>query len=482
MSTRSPVHEVEGFQPTLPSKHLPEVEIREMPEPPASIWRIVGPGVIGAGVGLASGEFILWPYISSQVGLVFLWGALVGVIVQWFLNMEIERYTLATGETALTGFSRYWRHWGLFFGILIYFANLWPGWATSSATLVTFLFGGGDPVPIAIAILLLVGASLTLAPVVYDALERVIFLKVAVVGIFFIVAAFAAITSDAVGELSNTVTHFGQFPGELEFAVLLGAIAFAGAGGGQNLCQSNWIRDKRYGMGRYVPRLVSPITGHEEPAAGTGYAFEPTERNLSRWKAWWRFANIEQLATFVVITLVAIAFTSMLAYSTVFGQPDLPDDINFLKVEGDRLNELVGSWMGPLFWGIGAFSLLAASMGIVDYTSRVAADILKVNYLRRSKVSESRLYFALVWGLVLIGCGILLLGLDQPLLLLVISACVGGVMMFVYSILLLVMNRRSLPQAIRVRSYRVAALVFSACFFGVLSVITIIEQGRQLFE
>jgi len=25
---------------------------------------------------------------------------------QFFINMEIERYTLATGETALTGFSR----------------------------------------------------------------------------------------------------------------------------------------------------------------------------------------------------------------------------------------------------------------------------------------------------------------------------------------------------------------------------------------
>jgi hypothetical protein len=481
MSTRSPVHE-EGFTPTLPSKHLPAVETRELPEPPASIWKIVGPGIVGAGVGLASGEFILWPYISSQVGLVFLWGALVGVIVQWFLNMEIERYTLATGETALTGFSRYWRHWGLFFAILIYFANLWPGWATSSATLTTFLFGGGDPVPIAIGILLLVGLSLTLAPVVYDALERVIFLKVAVIGIFFIVCAFAVITRDAVGELSNTVTSFGQFPGQLDFAVLLGAIAFAGAGGGQNLCQSNWIRDKRYGMGQYVPRLVSPITGHEEPAAGTGYVFEPTERNLSRWNAWWRFANIEQLSTFVVITIITIAFTSMLAYSTVFGQPNLPDDINFLEVEGNRLNELVGSWMGPLFWGIGAFALLAASMGIVDYTSRVAADVLKVNYLRRSSVTESRLYFALVWGLVVIGCAILLVGIDQPLLLLVISACVGGVMMFVYSILLLIMNRRSLPEPIRVRSYRIAALVFGACFFGVLSVITIIEQGRQLFE
>jgi len=34
------------------------------------------------------------------------------VVTQFFINMEIERYTLATGETALTGFSRYWRHWG----------------------------------------------------------------------------------------------------------------------------------------------------------------------------------------------------------------------------------------------------------------------------------------------------------------------------------------------------------------------------------
>ena len=184
----------------------------------------------------------------------------------------------------------------------------------------------------------------------------------------------------------------------------------------------------------------------------------------------------------MAITIITITFTSLLAYSTVFGQPDLPDDINFLQVEGEQLNELVGAWMGPLFWGIGAFSLLAASMGIVDYTSRIAADILKVNYLRDSSISESRLYFRLVWGLVIIGCAILLVGLDQPLLLLVISACVGGVMMFIYSILLLFMNRKSLPEPLQVRSYRIGALVFAACFFGVLSAITVIEQGGKLFE
>ena len=117
----------------FPTRNLGKPELKPMPDEPAQ-WRLIGPGIVAAGVGLASGEFILYPYIASQVGLVFVWAAVVGLVTQFFINMEIERYTLATGETVLTGFSRYWRHWGLFFALLTYFANLWPGWATSSAT------------------------------------------------------------------------------------------------------------------------------------------------------------------------------------------------------------------------------------------------------------------------------------------------------------------------------------------------------------
>ena len=127
---------------------LPFREVRELPEPPRNYWRLVGPGIVAGGVGLSSGEFVLWPYIASQVGLVLLWGALIGVVTQFFLNMEVERYTLATGETVLTGFNRFWRHWGLLFAVMGYFANLWPGWAISSATLTSYLFGGN---PTAIA-------------------------------------------------------------------------------------------------------------------------------------------------------------------------------------------------------------------------------------------------------------------------------------------------------------------------------------------
>jgi hypothetical protein len=100
-----------GLRPTVadafPSKHLPRPEVRDLPDAPLRYRKLIGPGIIAAGVGLASGEFILFPYIASQVGLVFVWAAMVGLVTQYFINLEIERYTLATGETALTGFSRY---------------------------------------------------------------------------------------------------------------------------------------------------------------------------------------------------------------------------------------------------------------------------------------------------------------------------------------------------------------------------------------
>jgi hypothetical protein len=391
---------------------------------------------------------------------------------------EIERYTLATGETALTGFSRFWRHWGLVFAIMTYFANLWPGWVTSSATLVTYLFGGKASF-IAIGMLVVIGLILTLAPVVYVVLEKAQMLKVAAVVLLFVVGAVFAVGAQAWSDLPQVVTTPRIPAAELGFAVLLGALAFAGAGGGQNLVQSNWIRDKGFGMGTYVPRLVSPITGAPEAAPSTGYVFDPTPQNMARWRGWWRFANIEQLATFVLITFLTIMFTSLLAYSTVFGQEGLKNSIDFIKAEGVVLADRVGPWFQYFFWFIGAFSLFAAALGIVDYTSRLAADVIKTSY--RRDANESKVYAGLVWGLVVIGIVVLLAGFSQPIVLLIVSAVVGGFMMFIYSILLILINRRILPEPIRVRGWRLAGLIWSILLFGTLSALTFSDQLGKLF-
>ncbi len=463
---------------SFPTKNLPRPEVRDLPDAPLKYRKLIGPGIIAAGVGLASGEFILFPFIASQVGLVFVWAALVGLVTQYFINLEIERYTLATGETALTGFSRYWRHWGLVFACLTYFANLWPGWATSSATLASYIFGG-TPRYIAIGMLVVIGLILTLAPVVYVALERAQMIKVAAVLLLFVVGAIFAVGADAWGDAPQIVTR-PQIPVEaLGFATLLGALAFAGAGGGQNLVQANWIRDKGFGMGAFVPRLVSPITGQPEAAPSTGFVFEPTPKNMSSWRGWWKFANLEQIFTFVLITFVTILFTSLLAYSTVFGREGLASDISFIQTEGEVLGDRVGPWFQYFFWIIGSFSLFAAALGIVDYTSRLAADVIKTSYARNA--NESKIYAGLVWGLIAVGIVVLLLGFDQPIVLLVIAAVVGGFMMFIYSGLLILINRRTLPAAIRVRGVRLGMLIWAIALFGTLSVLTFRAQLENLF-
>ena len=185
--------------------------VRDLPDPPTNLWRIVGPGVVAAGVGISSGEFILWPYIASQVGLVFLWAAILGMTTQFFLNMEIERYTLATAQTAVAGFNRFWKHWGLVFAILVYFANLWPGWVMSSATLATYVFGG-NPRLIAVCALVVIGIALTLAPVVYVALERLIFVKIGAVVALITLAVVLVINAESWRALPAGLTKGASSP------------------------------------------------------------------------------------------------------------------------------------------------------------------------------------------------------------------------------------------------------------------------------
>jgi Mn2+/Fe2+ NRAMP family transporter len=281
------------------------------------------------------------------------------------------------------------------------------------------------------------------------------------------------------------VTSFGTFPGEIDLAILVGALAAAAAGGANNLVQSNWIRDKGFGMGRYAPRIVSPITGEEEAApTGDRFDFPVDEANLSRWQVWWKRANIEQFVSFVVIGLIAIFVFSLVAYSTVYRHPDLPDSsgFDFIALESDVLKSDVGNWFGTLFLVVGAVSLFAAALGIVDYVGRLVADVIYVGYTRRSRRwTESRLYFTVVWCLIAFGCTILLLGFDQPLVLLTISTVLGGGLMVIYTCLLLITNRRYLPKEIELGGFRRLVLIASVLLLGTVTVIVGIDQFKQLF-
>jgi hypothetical protein len=469
------------FDPTS-NGNLPPMPYRDMPQP-LPLSKVLGPSVILAGLGVGSGEYILWPFMTSTVGLGFLWAAVLSVTIQYFLNMEIERYTLATGETAVAGFVRFWKPWGILFCLFTIIPNMWPGWGTSGVTILTFLLGGGNVPLISIGVLVVSGIALTASPVVYQTLEKAQFFKVGLTLVFLSIAIVAAISPSAWAQLPAVVTHVGWFPDTsiLPVALVLSGLVFAGAGGCNNLAQSNWIRDKGFGMGVYIPRIVSPITGEEVAAPATGSMVRQDEENLRRFWTWWRVANKEQLVSFWFICIFSIVVFSTLAYSTVFGQ-NISGSANlaFIQAEGNALKRIVGPWFGTFFWVFGSLSMILVALGTIDYIARIVADVIKTVYCPASaRWTESRLYFLVAWGTIAAGSVILLSGFNQPLILLVIAACLNGMVMFVYSILLIQLNRRGLPPAIRVRGVRLAMLYFAVVFYGSFAGWLIVVQVRN---
>jgi hypothetical protein len=470
------------YAPEVRSDHLPPMEYRDMPEP-LPLRKVLGPSVILAGIGVGSGEYILWPYISANAGIGFLYLAVVGVTLQYFLNMEIERYTLATGETAIAGFARSWKPWGILFCVFAIVPNVWPGWGTAGATTFTYLIGGGNPNTIAIIVLIAIGVALTTSPVVYRALESAEFFKVGLTIVFLAIAIVAGISASAWGDLSQNVGNFGTLPtGDVAIATLLAGLVFAGAGGANNLVQSNWIREKGFGMGQYVPRIESPLTGEPEPQPSTGHMMRQDPENLRRFKGWWKVANKEQLVSFWAICLFSIIVFSVLAYSTVFGRELSEEaDFAFIEAQGQVLKDVVGPWFGSFFWIFGTISLVLVALGVVDYVARLSADVLKTLHLRDTESwSESKIYTAIVWTMCLVGCAILLSGFDAPLVLLVLSACLNGIVMFIYSALLIKLNRQGLPAAIRVRGFRFGVLIFCVAFYGFFAGWYVITQVGEL--
>ena len=287
----------------LPSKYLPAVGYRDLPEP-RGLRRYMGASIILTATALGSGELVLWPYITTQVGLGIVWLAVVGITMQFFLNMEIERYTLITGETAVTGFSRMWLPWGIVFVLGAILPNAWPGWASSGATVFTFIFNLSESaVPLIATIFLIsIGLAVTISPVIYQTLEKVEGFMIALILIFVVAAIALATTGEAWAQVVTDIPEVtGNLPAvvaQLGAASLFGAIVFAGAGGANNLVQSNYIRDKGMGMGINIPNIVSPVTGQEVAAPSLGYMVPSTKENERRWRQWWRIANWEQLITF----------------------------------------------------------------------------------------------------------------------------------------------------------------------------------------
>ncbi len=78
-------------------------------EPPQTLGRAllkIGPGLILAGAIVGTGELIATTNVGAKAGFVLLWLVVLSCIIKIFVQIELGRYTISSGETTLSGFRR----------------------------------------------------------------------------------------------------------------------------------------------------------------------------------------------------------------------------------------------------------------------------------------------------------------------------------------------------------------------------------------
>jgi hypothetical protein len=454
---------------------------KELPPAPR-LRKLIGPSFIILGLGLGSGEVVLWPYMASNYGLGILWGMALGITMQFFINMEVERYALINGESIFVGFTRLLRWLPLWFILSTFLGFGWPGIGLYGATLLSKVFGISNPNLVGIVVFLLIGLILSLGKVLYKTVETLQKYLICIGVPFIVILTFTLATKSDIVSLIQGIAGFGDIngvpyrflPEGLVLGTFLGAIAYAGAGGNLNLAQSCYIRDKGYGMGRYADRITSLITAKKKDRKAfklTGNTFIVTERNLHRFRSWWKTINAEHALIFWSLGLFTMLTLSLLAHVTTFGMEGNTEGITFVINEARIIGLRTIPVIGTLFLLVAGTMLTATQLTVLDSTSRIITE--NVLLLRKDAPRNvSKMYYAILWTQILFGITVFLSGFDQPMTLIVLGAVINAFSMFVYSGIILWLNNTVLVKELRPAPWRNLAMTATFLFLGTFSAVT----------
>lgn len=466
---------MKNFPPPLGLKTLPVA---------LPLKKIMGPSFIILGLGLGSGEVILWPYMASNYGLGVVWGMLVGITLQFFINMEVERYALVNGESIFVGFVRLLKWLPAWFIISTFLGFGWPGIGLYGATLLAQVFSIENSKLLGVFIFLGIGTILSVGKVLYDTVENLQKYLIAI-GVPFIViltyylADFTDIKTLALGLVGQGEINGDPYlflPVGLAMGTFLGALAYAGAGGNLNLAQSCYVRDKGYGMGKYAQKITGLMTDKNQNTtiSLSGHTFLVNAENLKRFNNWWRTINQEHLIVFWSLGLFTMLTLSLLAYLTTFGQNNATG-IDFVINEATAIAEQTWPILGTLFLIIAGVMLCATQLTILDSTSRIITENFLL-LLKKTSGNVSRIYYFVLWTQIIFGITIFLVGFDQPLKLILLGAIINAFSMFIYTGIILWLNNYLLAKELRPALWRNAVMGAIFLFLGVFCTITLLEK------
>jgi len=498
----SEVLQIGVSRPALPLEDLPTPE--EVFQAPrvgfkVLITRVLGPSMIALGVSIGSGEWLLGPLAFGRFGFIGLgWLITLSAILQTCYNVENARYTLATGEVPVVGFTRtppgmlFWAPATLF---VIYLGWIWGGWASAAGQSLFALFSGrtfdtANPAELETVRFIAIGLMI-LSLVVYlfgkkivRTLELIdtflVFFVLATLVILAVVFAPASLW----GTMLASVVVPGALPRGIDATTLGSIIGYTGFGAGMNFMLINYYRDHGYGMGHRTGFFSGLIGGERKEVLASGVTFRESESNARTWKRWFRFLVIDQWVVFFVGAMIGMFIPSVLVVAlTRSPGAALPTTANMPVYAATELGKQAG-WLFPFVLFLSALILFKTQTTILEMLIRNTTDtaIAMSARLRAWIAGEPRkFYYLLAIGFIVLISFIIHLALPTELL--QISANMANLASLIYPLVLIYLNRK-LPRPARARWVSNAVLVANVLFFGFffLNFVALQVAGKSLIQ
>ena len=465
-------------------------EESDLPERETSLWKMTGPGAVMVGLAIGSGEMVLWPWITAKFGASMAWAAVLAIFLQMWVNFEIGRWAVATGESAFTGFARLSRAFiYIFIGIL--FALSWlPGWARATAVCIRYIIfgleGPGTDWQWTIIVLGIVAIVLFGPKRIYATVERVIAVMIVVVVLGMVAVTFQLGSLSHVGELGRGLVNFGdiRLDDELTFMRFFGATVFVGAGGFGQLFYAYYLRDKGIGMGAQIPELTSALWDKGESHTEIGFRYRETDTNAWRFRDWFRYVLLDNVFFFFLLnTFVTLLF--------MFGSLAVFHSNGIVPSEGDiiwDLSQILASTMGAfghyLFLVIALCAMFSTQLAVTDGGNRIWTDILRTNFGFARKYTTSQCYLGLFvfFAVIAVFSTWFFETFDVGVLdFFFISAVLNGIGMAIWIPLVLYMNLTMLPKSAKPRALNIIMVSLAGLFYLSLAVYTCWLELAALF-
>lgn len=474
---------------------LPDWQSGDLPEPlpptGRNILRTIGPGAILLAGSIGGGEWIVGPLMAVKYGTEILWIATLAIVLQMIFNLEAIRYTLATGEPILSGILRMNpgpKFWAPVF-VLAGIAQLaTPGLALGCANVLFAALAGreaaaGDAGPlmwISYGVLAVAVVMLLSGKSVERTLERLSWAMVVFIFTFLLVANVLFVPLDVWSRTAAGFLMPRAIPANMDILLLGVFAATAGSGGLGNLVVSNWVRDKGWGMAASVGSIGGAFAGEQKTLAPVGTVFPPTPDNLKKWTVWWKYCLLDQTALWAGGCVVGMFLNVNLALAIV---PE-NTEISGYSVGAFQARYMAERlWVG--FWALcllnGFWILFSTQLANMDCLARAVTDIGWASWPGLRRRPANRIYAGLLllftsWGVVSLTLGESALGLFKVL------GVVACPVLAVGAFLILRVNTRFLPPAIRPPLWRRAGLVVCGVAYSALALASLRSLWLDLYS